>query len=240
VSIAEPFRPSSSIRNCELPLAAQVRLLRILQDGCFERVGGERQIKVDVRVVAATHRDLRAMVHAGQFREDLWYRLAVFPLRLPPLRERVEDIPTMAAHFATRAAQRLGLPAVLPTPDDVNLLVGYSWPGNVRELSAVIERAVILGEGTHLEVAKSVGLIAAQPRGEPVVRELDTFLEDGTEFPTLDSAMARHIERALARTRGRIEGTQGAAQLLNINPHTLRARLRKLGLDWRRFRPAGT
>src|SRR6478735_5094109 len=118
----------------ELPPAAQVRLLRILQDGQFERVGGEKSRHVDIRIIAATHRDLQAMTVDGRFRQDLWYRLAVFPVHLPPLRERLSDIPALAAHFAIRAASRLGVPQLLPTADDVGLLVQYSWPGNVREL----------------------------------------------------------------------------------------------------------
>ena len=142
----------------ELPLAAQVRLLRILQDGQFERVGGERARHVDVRIVAATHRDLEAMVADGRFRQDLWYRLAVFPVHLPPLRERLSDIPPLAAHFALRAAKRLGLPPLVPSAEDIGLLVDYPWPGNVRELAAVIERAAILGVGQRLDVARALGL----------------------------------------------------------------------------------
>ena len=215
----------------ELTPAAQVRLLRILQDGTFERVGGEHSVTVDVRVIAATHRDLQAMVAAGKFREDLWYRLAVFPLRLPPVRERIEDIPAMAAHFAVRAAKRVGVAVVLPSPDDLSLLVSYPWPGNVRELRTVIERAVILGDGKHLEVATALGAVPlATPPPEPRPAQAGPFA-------TLDEAMARHIEAALVRTHGRIEGPTGAARILGINPHTLRARMRKLGLDWRRFRP---
>jgi transcriptional regulator with GAF, ATPase, and Fis domain len=220
----------------ELPLAAQVRLLRILQDGSFQRVGGERQLHVDVRIVAATHRDLQAMAAEGRFREDLWYRLAVFPVQLPPLRERREDIAALAAHFAVRAAKRLGSPPLLPTPDDVAVLMGYPWPGNVRELAAVIERAAILGDGRRLNVTEALGTAPrpalariASPPSPPVVAETGELL-------TLDTAMARHIETALARCRGRIEGPDGAACLLNINPHTLRARMRKLGVDWQGFR----
>jgi transcriptional regulator with GAF, ATPase, and Fis domain len=218
----------------ELPPAAQVRLLRILQDGTFERVGGERTTTVDVRVVAATHRDLQAMVAEGRFREDLWYRMAVFPLHLPPLRDRVEDIPSMASHFALRSAKRNGMPPVLPTAQDINRLAMYSWPGNVRELSAVIERAVILGDGKHLEIAKALGTTPDATRSQTQPAGGGTVPD--APFPTLDEAAARHIEAALVRTRGRIEGASGAAQLLGINPHTLRARMRKLKLDWNRFR----
>jgi hydrogenase-4 transcriptional activator len=238
----------------ELPPAAQVRLLRILQDGTFERVGGERQIHVDVRVVAATHRDLQAMVGEGTFREDLWYRLAVFPINLPPLRDRPEDVPALAAHFALRAAKRFGLPARTPTPEDVNLLAAYSWPGNVRELSAVIERAAILGDGVRLDVVTALG-VGTRPNiaqtGElKAVATSDErtggFRVQGSGIPTrphgnfarLDAAMRGHIEAALARTKGRIEGPRGAAKLLGINPHTLRARMRKMKIDWRTFRPA--
>src|SRR6185436_3164684 len=125
----------------ELPLDAQVRFLRVLQDAYIERVGGHEQIHIDVRVVAATHRDLSAMVRDGRFREDLWYRIAVFPILLPPLRERLGDIPELAAHFAQRAAQRFGLPPAMPTEADIETLRLYSWPGNIRELGTVIDRA---------------------------------------------------------------------------------------------------
>jgi transcriptional regulator with GAF, ATPase, and Fis domain len=226
----------------ELPLAAQVRLLRILQDGSFERVGGERSLHVDVRIVAATHRDLQALVADGRFREDLWYRISVFPIHLPPLRARVGDIPSLAAHFALRAAQRLGTAPLIPTPEDIRLLVSYPWPGNVRELAAVIERAAILSGGKGLDVARALGTVPAresQPAATPTpdgssVRKEQTGTEGN--WLTLDAAMARHIESALKRTRGRIEGAGGAAELLDINPHTLRARMRKHGIDWARFR----
>ena len=147
----------------ELPLAAQVRLLRILQDGWMDRVGGEDAMHVNVRIVAATHRDLAAMVADGQFREDLWYRIAVFPIRLPPLRERPEDIAELARHFAERAATRFVLPLAPLTPEDIQLLMSYPWPGNIRELAAVIDRAAILGNGKGLEVAQALGATATPP-----------------------------------------------------------------------------
>ncbi|RIL03432.1 MAG: Fis family transcriptional regulator [Proteobacteria bacterium] len=233
----------------ELPLPAQVRLLRILQDGSFERVGGQRPLHVDVRIVAATHRDLRAMVADGRFREDLWYRLAVFPIQLPPLRERPEDIPALATHFALRAATRFGTPPRVPSPEEMELLLAYPWPGNVRELAAVIERAVILGNGRTLEVATSLGTglhaPAAPPRGARADGEPDAAAllraapqaRAGGAFLSLDDAVRRHIEEALLETRGRIEGPRGAAALLRVNPHTLRAKMRRLRLDWQRFRP---
>jgi len=202
----------------ELPLAAQVRLLRVLQDGVFERVGGSRPLKVDVRVIAATHRDLAAMVRGGQFREDLWYRINVFTIRLPPLRERQADIGILAEHFTARAARRFGFTALHVTATDVTMLEGYDWPGNVRELSAVIERAAILGEGRRLDIARALGV----RRDEPPDR--------GNGFPSLDDAIRNHIERALRQCQGRIEGTTGAAKLLRVHPNTLRSRMQKLGV----------
>jgi transcriptional regulator with GAF, ATPase, and Fis domain len=228
----------------ELPLAAQVRLLRILQDGSFERVGGTRPLHADVRIVAATHRDLHAMVSEGRFREDLWYRLAVFVIHLPPLRERPEDIADLATHFALRAATRFGLPALTPSRDDVSLLAAYAWPGNIRELGAVMDRAVLLGQGRALEVAKALGLsgpaVARAPAPDVPSRAAAADAEPPSAAPSrLDDAMVQHIEAALARSFGRIEGPFGAARALAINPHTLRARMRKLRIDWRRFRARG-
>lgn len=223
----------------ELPLAAQVRLLRILQDGSFERVGGERPMHVDVRIVAATHRDLQALVSDGRFRQDLWYRIAVFPIHLPPLRSRPGDIPSLAAHFALRAAKRLGTAPLMPSAEDIRLLVSYPWPGNVRELAAVIERAAILGAGEGLRVAQALGTAPTLSSESQVQSSESQNSELGTpnsELLTLDAAMIRHIESALRRTHGRIEGKDGAAALLAINPHTLRARMRKLGIHWGRFR----
>jgi transcriptional regulator with GAF, ATPase, and Fis domain len=219
----------------ELPLEAQVRLLRVLQDGAFERVGGRRTLRVDVRIVAATHRDLQHMVAQRAFREDLWYRIGVFPIPLPPLRERIEDIPALAAHFAWRAGNRLAGAPLVPAPRDVELLVSYHWPGNVRELAAVIERAAILGDGHRLDVATALGGSAVPPAQARAT--MAPAREPAAVLPLpLADAMARHIERALALTHGRIEGPRGAAVVLRINPHTLRARMRRLGVDWRRFR----
>jgi hydrogenase-4 transcriptional activator len=225
----------------ELPPPAQVRLLRVLQDGYLERVGGQHPIHVDVRIVAATHTDLPAMVKAGTFREDLWYRIAVFPILLPRLCERKEDIAALARHFAERAANRFGLTYVEPSEADVQLLMSYPWPGNIRELGAVIDRAAILGDGKTLEVVKSLGTgVSPMSASLPAPQTAETasaFCDSATApLVPLNTAMREHIERALAATRGRIEGPHGAAALLQINPHTLRARMRKLGVDWGRFR----
>jgi transcriptional regulator with GAF, ATPase, and Fis domain len=225
----------------ELPPAAQVRLLRILQDGSFERVGGQQSLSVDVRLVAATHRNLEDMVVEGTFRRDLWYRISVFPIHLPPLRERPADIPTLAAHFAAAAGKRLGSGPLTPSADDLALLLTYDWPGNVRELASVIERAAILGDGRKLEMAAALGRPStrspAHAPGAPVpLRPVKAAVEPEPSGASLDAAMRRHIEEALGTTSGRIEGEKGAARLLGINPHTLRARMRKLGIDWQRFR----
>ena len=221
----------------ELPLAAQVRLLRILQDGTFERVGGQCQLAVDVRVVAATNRNLQRMVTEGRFRDDLWYRLAVFPIELPALRDRPEDMPDLSAHFALRAAKRFGLPIMVPTPEDVGLLLAYDWPGNIRELASVINRAALLGNGKRLETAKALGA------GYPLFTAQTTAAKPASpspiasgKFKTLDDVVSEHIRAALTSTHGRVEGTQGAADLLGVNPHTLRGRMRKLGINWREFR----
>mgnify|MGYP002619999239 CR=1 FL=1 len=265
----------------ELSLAAQVRLLRVLQDGTFQRVGGERTLHVDVRVIAATHRDLPEMVQDGSFREDLWYRLSVFPLQLPPLRERPADIGPLAEWFADRAGRRLGGAPLRLHPLDRELLERYAWPGNARELAAVIERAAILGDGRRLDVPAALGMNASPgPRGslasargaaytdhsprlargdeaDPAPRPgsatgrhhtttthpdhggRDELFPRGILVPassSLDDAVTARIEAALAECQGMIEGEDGAAAILGIHPSTLRSRMKKLGIDWRRFR----
>jgi transcriptional regulator with GAF, ATPase, and Fis domain len=217
-----------------------VRLLRVLQDGSFERVGGQQPITVDVRIVAATHRDLSSMVREAKFREDLWYRLAIFPINLPLLRERPDDIPALARHFAQRAATRFGLTPLMPSAEDLRLLVSYSWPGNVRELGAVMDRAAILGDGRKLEVATALGVeTPREPLPPAPVLAAPAASTAPAQILSLDAAMKQHIEAALTATQGRIEGPHGAAAVLEINPHTLRARMRKLGIDWNRFRTSG-
>src|SRR5690606_22386356 len=224
----------------ELPLAAQVRLLRVLQDGTLERVGGHETIRVDVRIVAATHRHLEAMVADGTFREDLGYRLSVFPIRLPPLGERMEDLPALVSHLAERAGRRLGGSGLTPAPHDIELLSIYPWPGNIRELAAVIERAAIRGSGKRLDVQAALGASPSRSVSQSPQTPGKTALPYTGAAPraiaTLEEAMANHIRLALEACHGRIEGTFGAAKVLGINPHTLRARMRKMGIEWSQFR----
>ena len=218
----------------ELAPAAQVRLLRVVQDGEVVRVGGDRAVSVKVRIVAATHRDLPAMVETQSFREDLYYRLSVFPIVIPPLRDRPGDIRAFADYFAERAANRFGLRAVPVSDADVEILAAYRWPGNVREMAAVMDRAVLIGQGRVLDVAAALGGTPIASASSPPTRSGDAAAPH--EIEPLDVVMRRHIELALGTTHGRIEGRYGAARLLKINPHTLRARMRKLKIDWRGYR----
>lgn len=223
----------------EMPLEAQVRLLRILQDGWLERVGGKHPIKVDVRIILATHRDLTSMVAQGKFREDLWYRISTFPMFLPPLRERLQDLKMLTEHFAERSAIRFSLPVIMPTESDIELLSTYNWPGNIRELGTVIDRAVLLGNGHCLEIAKSLGWtdsFGKTPAREAQSGQISPVSNNLPKSLALDEIIKNHIEFILKKTRGKIEGRKGAAALLEVNPHTLRARMRKLAIDWARFR----
>jgi hydrogenase-4 transcriptional activator len=217
----------------ELSLAAQVRLLRVLQDGTYERVGGQRTLTAEVRILAATHRDMETLVEQGRFREDLWYRISVFPIYLPPLRARQEDIPPLVRHFARNAGLRFGGAPLEPSPADLEMLTSYPWPGNVREMAAVIERAAILGGGHRLDLAGAMGTklyaVAERASATPVDAAAGGSL-------LLDRAVAAHIERVLQMTGGRVDGPRGAAALMGVNPNTLRARMRKLGVEWARFR----
>lgn len=217
----------------ELTPAVQVRLLRVLQDGVVQRVGSEQEFTVDVRIVAATHRDLPLLAQEGRFREDLWYRIAVFPIILPPLRERPDDLAELALHFMQRAANRLGLR--VPPLDDRSILRlrSYAWPGNVRELAAVIERAIILGQGSQLDLDHALG--TTPERGQHGITQSTVSngapSRDDSSSVSLEAAITAHITRALAICGGRIEGPHGAAHLLRINPSTLRSKMRKLGIQ---------
>jgi transcriptional regulator with GAF, ATPase, and Fis domain len=206
----------------ELGPEEQVRLLRVLQEGTFERVGGNRPVRSDFRLVAATNRDLDAEVRSGHFRQDLFYRLNVFPIRVPPLRERPADIPALALYFMERSARRLGRPFDGIGEADMERLLAYPWPGNVRELMHVIERAAVLSDGPRLRIP-ALGA-AEHADGSPPPRRRDE------DLVTLAEAERRHIRRVLAHTRGRVTGDGGAAQVLGLKPSTLNFRIRKLGL----------
>jgi transcriptional regulator with GAF, ATPase, and Fis domain len=221
----------------ELAPAAQVRLLRVVQDGEVVRVGGDRPVSVKVRIVAATHRDLPAMVETQAFREDLYYRLSVFPIVIPPLRDRPGDIRAFAEYFAERAAHRFGLRAVPVSEEDVQMLATYRWPGNVREMAAVMDRAVLIGQGRVLDVAAALGRPGVAATAPSVrVKETPAAAAHSIEIEPLEVVIRRHIELALRATHGRVEGRYGAARLLQMNPHTLWSRMRKLRIDRRAFR----
>ncbi len=213
----------------EIPLAQQAKLLRVLQEGTLERVGEERTRTVDVRVVAATNRDLRAEVDAGRFRADLYYRLSVFPVEVPPLRDRLDDLPALAEHLVRRAAERLNVPIPRLSRTLLDRLRAYDWPGNVRELQHVLERAVILSRGGPLVVGElRTGAGASRPPAPPPV------LEPGLDrIPTLAELRERErqvVAAALTRSGGRISGPEGAAALLGVPATTLDSKVKALGL----------
>jgi formate hydrogenlyase transcriptional activator len=211
----------------ELPPEVQATLLRVLQEGTFERVGGSQPIATDARIIAATNRDLSAAVAAGTFRNDLFYRLNVFPIEIPPLRQRREDIPILVEYFAARYAARLGKRFESIEKSAMDRILAYSWPGNVRELQNVVERAAILSEGEVLRVDEPLIAGVASSRG-PVSPA-------GLPLPAgLRELEKRQIEEALAQARGRVSGTGGAAALLGVPATTLESRIKRLGIDKRR------
>ena len=217
----------------EIPLELQAKLLRVLQEGELERVGEERTRRVDVRVIAATNRDLRAEAGAGRFRQDLYYRLSVFPVELPPLRDRPEDIPLLAEHFLALSARKLGRPVPRLTLAAVRQLQAYPWPGNVRELQHVIERAVITAEGGRLTVDLPAGPASARAPEPPA--DAGRVRTDA-EMRQLE---ADNIRAALQAAAGKVSGPGGAAELLGIKPTTLASRMKALGLDRRPGRLPG-
>jgi transcriptional regulator with GAF, ATPase, and Fis domain len=223
----------------EIPPDAQVKLLRVLQEREFERVGGNKTIKVDVRVIAATNRDLAREVANGNFRADLYYRLSVFPLRVPPLREHPEDIGLLVPYFVRRYASKIGRKITQVSEKTEALLSAYSWPGNVRELENVIERAVILSPGPELEIPPET--LAPLPIATPLTNsnsdkaDAQTAPASGEAEPTGESLALSEIERThilavLKQTNWRIDGPTGAARALNMNPSTLRSRMKKLAI----------
>jgi len=203
----------------ELPLELQVKLLHVIQEGEFERLGSPRTIKVDVRIIAATNRNLTDEIRAGRFREDLFYRLNVFPITLPPLRQRKEDIELLVKYFVAKFDKKIGKSITRVAKETLELLEQYRWPGNVRELESVVERAVILSQEEALAVldhfesfSGSVGAVVHEVK---VMSELEHD----------------HILQVLQKTAWRIEGKKGAAVLLGMKPSTLRARIRKAGIS---------
>jgi len=211
----------------ELSPEAQVRLLRVLQEKEIERIGGAEPLKVDIRVIAATHRNLKKMIREGKFREDLYFRLQVFPIDIPPLREREGDIPSLVHHFVQKKSRELKLTAI-PKLDSsaYDQLLAYHWPGNVRELENAVERAIILNRAGPL----SFSYLASQEENQGSSHQ-PTNIKGSYN---LDKVTADHICRVLKIANGKVEGRQGAAELLGINPGTLRHRMRKLGISFGR------
>jgi formate hydrogenlyase transcriptional activator len=227
----------------ELSLETQVKLLRVLQEHEFEPVGSSRTMRVDVRVIAATNRNLREAVEAGRFRSDLFYRLNVFPLELPPLRERRSDIPQLVAFCVSRFSKRFGKKIDGVSRESMENLVNYPWPGNIRELQNVIERAVVLSMEPTLRLDRDLVPVARSTKGietpetnAPAPRQVD--LNTPKQLLTLDEVDRNHILAALQHAGGVVDGPNGAAKILNLHANTLRHRMNKLGIKGSRHRPS--
>jgi transcriptional regulator with GAF, ATPase, and Fis domain len=207
----------------ELPLELQAKLLRVLQSGEFERLGGHRSRHSDARVIASTNRDLAGMVADGRFRADLFYRIGVFPITVPPLRERRQDIPLLAAHFIDKLRAKLGR-GVVRIPDlALARLMAYDWPGNVRELENIIERSMIVSPGPDL-------IVEGLAEGVPAARQTCTIDGGTTLTRTLAEVERNHIVAVCADCGWRINGRDNAAERLGLNPNTLRSRMKRLGI----------
>jgi transcriptional regulator with GAF, ATPase, and Fis domain len=199
----------------ELPLELQPKLLRVIQDGEFERLGSSRTIKVDSRIIAATNRNLEEEVRKGRFRDDLWYRLNVFPITMPPLRDRMQDIPLLVDFYVKKISKRMGKTVEIIPASVMDALQNYHWPGNVRELENVLERAVINSSGPKLRL----------------VDELKKPFKDlSTSQKTLEAVERDHIIRVLEQTQWKVSGKNSAAEILGLNRSTLRARMRKFDI----------
>jgi formate hydrogenlyase transcriptional activator len=227
----------------ELSLETQVKLLRVLQEHEFEPVGSSHPVRVDVRVIAATNRNLREAMQAGLFRSDLFYRLNVFPIELPPLRERRSDIPQLVAFCVSRFSKRFGKKIDGVSRESMETLMNYPWPGNIRELQNVIERAVILSAEPTLRLDRDLMPVTASTKGmetpetdAPEQRQAD--LKPPTPLPTLEEVDRNHILTALQHAGGVVDGPKGAARILNLHPNTLRHRMGKLGIKGSRHRPS--
>jgi formate hydrogenlyase transcriptional activator len=217
----------------ELPLELQSKLLRVLQEREFERVGGSEVLTTNVRIIAATHRNLLQEVADGRFRADLYFRLNVFTITMPPLRERKSDIPELAAYFADKYARKIGRPPRGITSSNMVRLLDYDWLGNVRELENVIERAVIVSNGATLDLSGFAGINTQAATATVLHTVPQKLLTDASArtLPTLEQAETAHILRALTLTGGRLSGERGAAALLAINAKTLQSRMKKLGIE---------
>ncbi len=210
----------------ELPMAAQVKLLRVLQTKEIERVGGSETVPVDVRIVSATHRNLEDMIREERFREDLWFRLNVFPIMIPPLRQRPQDVPELVDHFISRKSREMKISRPLRlAPGALQRLTAHRWPGNVRELENAVERAIIQTQGNRSELLAfdtpslpTKVNCAGKPEGQNPRMQL------------LDDVIVAHIRRALNKSGGKVEGKGGAAELLGLHPSTLRGKMRKFGI----------
>ena len=214
----------------EIPLDLQAKLLRVLQEGQFERVGEEHTRTVNVRLIAATNRDLLAEAKAGRFRLDLYYRLSVFPIEVPPLRERLEDVGPLAEHFTRQSARRLGMPRPRLTKLHMQELQNYDWPGNVRELQNIIERAVILARGGKLHFDLPHRTAGNAPGATPAV-VLPGDEEGELSLDELEVREREIVNAALRRTNWKIYGTDGAAALLKIKPTTLVSKMKRLKVE---------
>jgi transcriptional regulator with GAF, ATPase, and Fis domain len=206
----------------ELPLQAQARLLRVLQSKEIERIGGTETRTLDIRIVAATNRNLEEMVQKGDFRKDLWFRLNVFPIVIPPLRERRQDIPALLQHFISLKVRELKLSHIPEAaPGSIDTLMRYEWPGNVRELSNIVERAIILNPAGPLEFDSLIPTneqdIHKRPIGSGLTDNLDRLISD-------------HIRNVVERTNGKVHGPGGAAEILGVNPSSLRNKMKKYGI----------
>ena len=204
----------------DLPLDLQPKLLRVLEEGEIQRLGGTRVRRVDVRIIAATNRDLNREMHEGRFRSDLYYRLGVFPIEIPPLRDRRDDIPLLASFFITRLNKTLGKNVESIPRAVMDALLSYDWPGNIRELQNVLERSLILSPGRELRLAESLG-----------EAELPLRSADGSLKQDLKGVERTRILDALQASRWKIKGTGNAASRLGLNPSTLRSRMKRLGIE---------
>ncbi len=210
----------------EIPLDLQSKLLRVLQEGTYEKVGDDKTRHVDVRIIAATNRNLKEEAQAGRFRQDLFYRLNVFPIEAPPLRERMEDIPALTTHFLKNASQKLNVPQARITQANLNDLLAYGWPGNIRELQNVLERAAILSKGGKLIMNLPGRPPSRKPKSSDPTNEDTVFTEE-----EMKAKERNNLENALRQCNGKVTGPDGAAALLNMKPTTLYSRIKKLKIS---------